>query len=466
MAINNLLNIGRNSLAAYRGAIEIASNNAANSSVPGFSRRRGELKSLGLGRGRQVSAGVTLGDPKRVIDTLASSAVRRSLGQQAGLESRTAVLETVESVIAPGEGGIGDRVDDLLEAFSRLSSSPGGYPERTAVLAAADALATNIRDTRGQLTKLQPPLSSLVGDQVLEINKLSQALADVNRQILGAESGQSESADLRDERDSLIDRFAELAGAQAIEQKDGSVTVSLPGGQVLVSADRAAEMTSDQDAVTGTVQLKLTPPGGETAITIDTGAVGGALSGIVTARDEDIGANIRTLDEYAFGLAQAVNDLHVQGFGLDGTSGRRLFGELTTVDGAASRIDVDAAVAGNPDAIAATRDSSLLPGGSDLILELAGLRDTKVASLNDRTIIQSVNDFQTGIGRVLDTTRGNLSSADAEVETLSSIREATRGVSLDEELADLMKFQRSFEAASRVVRTADEMMTTVLQLKS
>jgi flagellar hook-associated protein 1 FlgK len=257
-----------------------------------------------------------------------------------------------------------------------------------------------------------------------------------------------------------------LSGGQAIEQKDGSVTVSLPGGQVLVSADRAAVMSSNQNAVTGTLELTLTPPGGDTAVKIDNGSVGGALSGIIIARDDDIGGNLRSLDEYAFGLAQAVNDLHVQGFGLDGGTGRRLFAELLTVDGAASRIAVDPAMVDNPDAVATTRDSNLLPGGSDLVLELAGLRDTKVTALGNRSVIQGVNDFQTEIGRVLNMTRGSLDSADAEVATMASIRESTRGVSLDEELADLMKFQRSFEAASRVIRTADEMMTTVLQLMS
>ena len=95
-------------------------------------------------------------------------------------------------------------------------------------------------------------------------------------------------------------------------------------------------------------------------------------------------------------------------------------------------------------------------------LKLADLRDNPMAELDGQTVEEALTNLQVGIGQSLASAKADREAAEAQERTFGSIRESTRGVNLDEELADLMSFQRGFQAAGRVVQVADEMMETVL----
>jgi flagellar hook-associated protein 1 FlgK len=170
------------------------------------------------------------------------------------------------------------------------------------------------------------------------------------------------------------------------------------------------------------------------------------------------------LDELAVNFSSTFNSVHQQGLGLDGQGGRSFFTGTDTVAGAARNISVNEVIVENPDTIAATRDANALPGGSELAVELAGLREQPLAGLGGQTVEGALSQIQIGAGQKIDETYDRLDAAESKGAVFNGIRESTRGVSLDEEMADLMKFQRGFEAASRIVKSADELMQTVLSL--
>ncbi len=461
MSIHNILNIGRHAIGAHRAAMELTSQNAANVATDGYSRRQGTLGGLGAGFGRSVASGVHFSDPRRVIDAMSNNNVRRAQADAGFHNTRQIALQSIEAVVAPQIGGVGESLDGFFGAFERLSSNPGGHVERVALIQDAQELTRAINLTAQGLADLQGPMVEQASDMADQISRVSARVAALNKEIPNIEAGGQEASELRDERDRLLDDLSQMVGANSVEHKDGSVTVTLGDGTALVSGQRANRL-SVRVGDDGRMGLRLNQPDGSPSVSVK--SVGGELHGIQTAHDTDVADAMDALDAVAFELAAAVNALHGEGFGLDGVSGRDFFAGAEQLQGAALNIGVADEVAGNPAAIATTRFDDRLPGGTDLALELADLREQGLDGLGGRSAAQAMIDMQADIGGRLDNSLDALDAAQARQGVFEGVRESTRGVSLDEELANLMTFQRGFEAATRVVQAADEMIQSVLAM--
>jgi flagellar hook-associated protein 1 FlgK len=459
MSIQNLLNIGVNSLTAYRGAMEQTSQNAANVGTPGYTRRRGSLTSLSLGR--DVPAGVQFRDPRRIIDNLASATVRRTRAEGGALNGRVATLRTLEATLAPVEGSLTERVGALFDGFSALSARAGGREERAALLSTAQTLAESFRNTSAQLTAMQRPLEQTAQDHADRINQITAQVAGLNRGIRAAEGGRGEAAELRDQRDRLVDELSGLVQVSVLEHKDGAITVSLSNGQALVTDVDAARL--DVELQGDTLQVSFQRSDKSPRLILRDGGLGGELGAALRAHNQDLRGEVEALDEAAWALAQSVNELHREGVGIDGQGGRDFFA-VDGPEGAASTLRLAAAVADNPSAIAATRDRGRLPGGAELLGELAALRDEGLEALGGLSVEEHLTTARLELGRELERVEDALAVSEDQGALFEGLRASTQGVNLDEEIADLLRFQRGFEAAGRVVQVADEVMQTLLSI--
>ncbi len=446
-------------MGAHRAAMELSGQNATNAATVGYSRRRGTLSSLGLGAGRMTASGVNLEQPRRVVDLLSNRTVRQAREEVSFHQGRRATLETIEAVVAPEGAGLAAALDGFFDAFGQLSSRPDGDVERAEVVHRGQVLSESFRQTRAELDAMRGPVEQTLRDGLQRVNALSERVARINGDLAVAEVGDVEAAELRDERDKALDELSGLIGARVIEHGDGAVSVSLASGASLVSGARSSKL--QLQVVDDRLDLRLAGPGGP-PVALRAQDARGEVGGLIKAHDEDIRGAIEALDALAFGLAGAVDELHRQGVGLDGATGRAFFEGVDEQEGAAGRIDVSAAITADPGAIAATRQAGRLPGGSELSIELAEVRERAIGGLAGRSVEEALTALQISAGQAVDQTFDGLESAEARAQTFESLRESTRGVSLDEEMADLVKFQQGFEAASRLVRVADELMQTVL----
>jgi flagellar hook-associated protein 1 FlgK len=330
------------------------------------------------------------------------------------------------------------------------------------VVDAAQALASDFRVSRAQLVDMQVPVVNLADDTIREINRMSEQIAGLNNGIRRQETSEREASDLRDARDRLLDELAQKAGTRVVEHKDGTVTVSLLSGPALVTSDQFNQLGSQ--VVAGTLRLTLSDDDGSPTLLLNENSTGGELEGVLTSYNTDLGGAIQSLDELAFGLVRGMNALHTTGFGLDGNNGRDFFNITGPVNGAAASIELNPVIDADPNLIAATVNAGALPGGSDLAVELGNLRKVGLADLGGASVEEFLSEFQVDIGDKIRGTEQGLMDSESQDLTFSSIRESTRGVNLDEELTDLISFQRGFQAAGRVVQAADEMMETVLSL--
>src|SRR5262249_23321877 len=159
-------------------------------------------------------------------------------------------------------------------------------------------------------------------------------------------------------------------------------------------------------------------------------------------RDVDAKAIMGQLDQLAYDVGNAVNNVHAAGYGLDGASGRNLFSVTATVAGAARSLTVDPAIAGQPSLVAASSSATGLPGDSSIALALAQLQNTRLAGGGTRTAVEAYSDIVGDVGLRKQGADADADTRDSMKAQVSQMRESASGVNLDEEMMNLTKFQR------------------------
>lgn len=114
--------------------------------------------------------------------------------------------------------------------------------------------------------------------------------------------------------------------------------------------------------------------------------------------------------------------------------------------------------------VAAASAAANLPGDNANALLLAQLQDQVNSPLGSATFSDFYGTLTGGIGARAQSAQISLAAQEIVHDQLDQRREGTSGVSLDEELTNLLRFQRGFEASARLIRMADELLLTLLGL--
>jgi flagellar hook-associated protein 1 FlgK len=461
----SILSTSAASLAAQRAAIATTSHNIQNASTPGYARQRAVLETTlpaeSIGNS-YIGRGVSLETVQQVRDQYLEAQLPASFGQAARSSVAAGTLESVSALDPEARGGLSDALAGFYSALRQLSQNAGDLGVRQSALSAVGTLARTFNTTRGALEQARSGIDVRLAGSLDEVNSAAQAVARLNAEIRGARAGGAEPNDLLDARQKAVDRLAELTGAQPVPSNDGDVYVVLPGGTSLVAGNQAATLSAIADPANGGhLALRIAQPG---APPIALAAVGGELGGLLDARDGALKTAVTGLDQLAFDLAGAVNAAHVAGTGLDGVSGRPLLDAGATAAGAAARLAVAAAVAGNPRALAAATSAATLPGDGANALALVGTESALLSGGLDVT--SSLSQITSAFGAATASARA-MADQDAAIRSnLESARSSVSGVSIDDEMIELQKAQRAYEAVMKVMQTSNQMFETLMQLKS
>lgn len=461
-----LLSIGARSLTAHRAASATASHNLENANTPGYSRQRANLETVlpayRLG-GSFIGQGVELQTVSQARDAGVERQFASIHKDAARSKAESDALQSLSALDPQAAGNVGSAMADFYGAMRQLAQNPGDLSLRQGVLGKATDAALAFNRTAQGIDGARDALDSKIQSSVSQVNQLAQQMASLNRQVRTARASGAEPNDLLDARQQVQDQLEGLLGVVPISTSDGDVNLAFSNGAALVTGDVAGTVSTQVNAANGGhLDVQVTKPDGTGAATVS--ALGGTFGGWVTARDGALKTAETSLDTLAFDWAGALNTVHSAGFGLDGVSGRALFDPGATATGAASRLAVSAAVGTNPSLIAASASATTVPGDGTNLQALIG---------TERQALSNGSDALTGWGSLISnygaTAAKALSVSDADdavLQHVSGLRDSVSGVSIDEEMIELTKAQRGYEAVMKVITTANEMLDTLMQLKS
>ncbi len=437
-----------------RVALQTVSHNIANANTPGFSRQEVLASAklpLQLSYG-SLGRGVSVEQVRRLTDSFLLQKQRTQSARLASYDQIDSQLREVEAIFGSvNDDHLGSSLTDFFNAWSSLATPPITSSFKTAVAEAAKKLVTDLRSTASSLDELERSLNDNLERGIADLNSKLQQVADLNRQILYVESASGTTNDLRDQRDLLVAGISELTKVSVLERDDGTVDLVVRG-RTVVSRGEVHALALRRDTTGDGEQASVVTQDSGVAVPLDEGS----LRGMMTARDEHVGEARRRLDDLAATLIERVNGLHTQGRTAS-SSGILFF----TGDSAAT-IALNPALDGDPALIATSRSG--LDGDNDIARAIADLATTPLAGEGSQSLMDRYNAMIVDVASQRSSYAFLLENQQNVVETLTARIESVRGVSLDEEGANLVRFQNAYDAAARVVTAAAAMFDTLLEM--
>jgi flagellar hook-associated protein 1 FlgK len=435
-------------LLAQQRLLDTTGHNIANAATKGYSRQEATLVAspalqipaggIAGGSGAHLGSGVDVQQYRRIRDQFVDLQFRgqnTNLGEWA---ARAKALDSAELTLAePGENGINEQLSRFWDAWANLANANADpAAAKQALIEQANGLADAFKTVRAQIQLIQTqsyaeyadlarPVAP--GDPGGEVAQVSREIAGLNDTIRRFITSGDSPNDLLDRRDQLLDKLSEFGQISVEEQADGTLNVSF--------VDKAAPGTT-YPVVTGVDSTWAGPPagdawspGGRFGGLLDAAKPGGTLDGYLTA-----------IDAVATSLATTVNTAY----------GGTFF--ETGPGAAAATLRVETSLDANPNLVVAGTGGS---GSRDIALAVSQLRDSPAVDGNYRAFVARIgSDVREAVRQE--------ANAQMLTDAVENRRQSVSGVSMDEEMSNLVRFQRSYQASARAMSTMDEMLDVLI----
>lgn len=464
----SLLNLGASGMMAAQAQLSTTGHNIANASVEGYSRQTVRAETAaGLYSGSgYFGRGVEVQTVERQVSRFLTDQVAQTGSQAAADSVRKNMLGQLESSFGTGKQGLGYAATQLFNAFGDVAAEPADASARRVVLERSDDLASMFRSTAKSLDSLQSGVAQDLKNSVAEVNTLAQRIGDLNGQIAATRGSGQKPNDLLDARDQLVKELSGYVQVNRVEQDDGSLNLFVGGSQSLVVGTDAYQFKATPDA-TDTSKMRITLEADGISRQLDADIVGGGrLAGLLQFQDDDLTSAKSQLDAMAEGIATAINDQQAAGWSLkQDAAGLPVAGVALFTTGVNGAADLKLAAGLSTDDIAASaQDPAITSPRSNNAnaLKLQQLGDAAMVGTATFTDYFSQVVADVGVRVQTANSRADVSSklaSDAEQQLGSET-----GVNLDEEAANLIHFQQSYQAAAKVLQVAQKIFDTLISI--
>ncbi len=458
------LDLAKRSMQTQMAAIQVTGQNIANVNTPGYSRQRADItESLATPTTNGlVGTGAQAVRIQQLVSELMNGQIQShnsdlgfQQGRQTALQSMQDALNEILSNGPNGTGssGLSSQLTDLFSAFQAVATSPNSTSARQSLIGAAQTLSATFNQVGGKLSDLKTALNTSLNNDVDSANKFLSQIADLNARIADAEVSGGTANDLRDQRGLALENLGKLVNFSSSTDTKGQISVSI-GGQLLVSGRQLADTLKTYDAGGGQMLVQTATGGANLTL------AGGTMQGTISTRDGDLATLQTKLDSLASNLISAVNTVHGAGFSPGGTSGANFFTGTS-----AATISINAALVNNPSLIQ-TSGSATASGDNSVALQLAQLTSAAQAGLGNATFGNFYGAAVAKIGSALSDANAQVANQQAVSDMLSTQRGAVSGVNIDEEMTNMISFQRAYTASAELLKTVDQMIQVTLSMKS
>lgn len=512
MSIQQSMNISRESMNNYQHALTVVSQNLANMNVDGYIKLRTDFATnptYNYGNNLYSAIrglnGATISKLTSYADFAASQSAREANSNAQYYYTLNGLMGQLGTVANELTGdGLQASFESFFSAAQNLSANPTDPSARRLYIESAQNVAEKFNSISKSLDGLQ---EQLVGDwrepstiessdiymSVQDFNKGLEQVAELNKQILIA--GADTANGLINERENILKNLSNYMDLNVVQNENGTVNVLADNIKLVSGAEQKVKLdVTAGDADTPAIMQVKNMNGG---IIVDNandrisgGQIGAVLDMVNKSGDgfitiSDMKSQIDTM---ANTFATEVND--VQTF-VNGTIGAMCLGtdpvtgEQILVPSSepifniehpitAENIKINQNIVDNPNLVATARVDTTVAGweknvgNADNIIETAQLREKKTMSTFGGALNTTFEGFLTyysgQVGIQQSDVASKFETADKMNESAQTKLKSITGVNLDEELSDMIKFQRAYEASARMFNTANEIYQLLVNL--
>lgn len=455
--MSTLFNTALSALNANQRALATISNNIANVNTDGYSRQTVDLvarRSNATPAG-SLGTGVEVAAIRRQFDEFATRQLRESNSALNEQRTRAEQGQQLETVLFDDGNGINSALSSFFDGLQEIAANPSSLSARQSFLSQAQVLTNRFNDIQQRFNGIQDELVDRIGSSVNDVNKLAAEIFRLNEAI--GQSQGSQPSELMDQRDEAILKLSSLVKVSVSDNGNGTVSVFIGSGQSLVLPGQRNTLSTDQQGrifINGSVEI--TP-------SIQGGQIGGYLS-VQGGTLDLVQAQLKNL---ASVIANEFNQAQAQGVGLDGQPGQPLFSFIPADDDNFKKHSFTFSLnLTDPVQVAAGSAGGGIGDNSNVLrmaeLEFKGVSGPGTPNLNGKTIGGSLRDL---VGIIANEVRDSRQGSDAQQALFNfalARREATSGVNLDEEAANLLKFQQAYQASAQMISIARDTFQTLI----
>ncbi|MCM3079650.1 flagellar hook-associated protein FlgK [Brevibacillus invocatus] len=500
------LEVSKRGIFAQQTSLNTVSHNIANANTEGFTRQRTNMVATtglpypGLEASREpgiLGTGVQISELQRLREGFLDLQFRNENKHLGYWEAKSNGLMKIETIMnEPSETGLQKVMDQFWQSWQDLTKEPDSQAARAVVRQRAIAIAESFSAAHTSMKELQSDLNDVIMAKVSEANSLAKQISNLNQQISDLVPHGYQPNDLYDQRDLLLDKLSKIVEVKVTNSTQGMINVTVDG-QELVVGRASRTLATVQNTTTGLVDITLdgqlfTPQNGGLAGTLQTRGIAQVdANGSVTISGT-IPDIQKRIDLLAANLTKQLNDLHRTGLNLDDiglrstspsdipffVNSNSLSTDPNTKDYPtnAGNISINPEILKSLNKIAAAKpDPNATPPGSSyegdprMALEIAAIKFKIIQSGNGPTDLpetSTLDDFyrytiaQLGI----DSQEANRMEKNTTilVGTVDAQRQSVSGVSLDEEMADMLRYQKAYSAAARMMTAVDEVLDKII----
>ena len=468
LGIMGTMEMARNAMQTARQGAEIAGHNLANAANPIYARQRIKIASavaIPTDKGPQGS-GSEVARLEQIRDYAIDAALITEKGVTKYLETKQRQLLRAEASLGQtldrqsidagesyGSYGVAEGLSSLFNSFQSLSANPTSTAERQTVMFNAQKLADKMNIVDRRLSDLQESINDEEDYAVDDVNAKIQTVATLAASIGNTEIVEGAANEIRDAMQASLEELSELVNINTTTNENGKLSLFVDG----------YEMVTD-NAMTGSVKLYTDSEGMNFIADNKSGDVltlqSGSVKGLIDVRDGPINDLRDQLNTLASNLVAEVNALHQTGFDLSANNDSSL--KFFTGSNA-SDIGVNSTIITDPRKLQAAGTNET--GDNSVIRAMAEVGDISISGLSNMSFSEYYGNTVSRFGQDVALTNTQLIDQQAVQTMLEKQRDSVQGVSIDEEVANLIIYQRAFQASARLISTMDILMNDILNLQ-
>jgi flagellar hook-associated protein 1 FlgK len=472
LGLFSTLNLASRSLQAQMTGVEVAGQNLANVNTTGYSRQTVQITAspdanTPIG---PEGTGADATSIQQAVDAILNGQIQSQNttsgywnGQQSALQdaqnaldeflsgsSSTSSTSSTDSTDTTGTG-LSSQLNSFFSAFSALASS-NSYTNQQAAVTAAQSLATTFNNLGTQFGQVNTALNQSLTQDVSSANQLLTNIASLNQEISNSESSGNPN-DLLDAREQDLENLSQLTNITTSTGTGGTVNVTI-GGQTLVSGDTVSDTLQTYDPGNGNLLVQTASGGVNLTLT------GGSMQGTIDARDGTLATLQNSVNTLASTVITQVNNVQNSGYNSTGGTGNTFFTGTN-----AATMAVNSALTGNP-ALIQISASATAGDDTSLALQISQLATATQSGLNNQTFNDSYDATVAGLGDALSNANNQVTDQTTVSNLLATQRSSISGVNVDEEMTNLMTYQRAYEASAQLVTTVNTMLGDTINMVS